>query len=192
VRRLFSFAREEEQVITGKRTFLRSPRLSDQSEWAALRQRSRAFLEKWEPSWQPDEFSRAAFRFRLRVYAQRARDDQSYTFFIFNRETQAMMGGLSLSHVRRGVSQSATLGYWMGLPYAGQGYMKDALLAVIAAGHPLFGLHRLEAACIPHNHASRHLLLACGFDQEGYARSYVKIAGRWEDHLLFGRSVDGA
>ena len=192
MRGLFSFAREEEQVITGQRTYLRAPRLSDQAEWTALRQRSRAFLEKWEPTWQPDEFSRAAFRFRLRVYSQRARDDQSYTFFIFNRQTHAMIGGLSMSHVRRGVSQSATLGYWMGLPFAGQGYMKDALLAVIAAAYPLFGLHRLEAACIPHNDRSRKLLLACGFDQEGYARSYVKIAGRWEDHLLFGRSVDEA
>jgi len=190
VKRLFSFAREEEQVITGQRTYLRPPRLSDQSEWATLRMRSREFLEKWEPTWQPDEFSRAAYRFRLRVYSQRARDDQSYSFFIFNRETNALMGGLSLSHVRRGVSQSATLGYWMGLPFAGQGYMRDALMAVVAAAYPMFGFHRLEAACIPHNHRSRQLLMACGFDQEGYARSYVKIAGRWEDHLLFGRTVD--
>lgn len=190
MKRLFSFAREEEQVIMGQRTYLRPPRLSDQNEWAALRQRSRGFLEKWEPTWQPDEFSRAAYRFRLRVYAQRARDDQSYSFFIFNRETNAMMGGLSLSHVRRGVSQSATLGYWMGLPFAGHGYMKDALMAVVTAAYPVFGFHRLEAACIPHNHRSRQLLMSCGFDQEGYARSYVKIAGRWEDHLLFGRVVD--
>nr|WP_196504988.1 GNAT family protein [Aestuariivirga litoralis] len=189
---MFSFAREEEQVITGKRVFLRPPRLSDQSEWALLRQNSRAHLERWEPTWSPDEFTRSAFRFRLRVYAQRAQDDQSYSFFIFNRETGAMMGGLTISHVRRGVSQSASLGYWMGLPFAGQGLMKDALLAVVQAAYPVFGLHRLEAACIPHNHRSRQLLLSCGFDQEGYARSYVKIAGRWEDHLLFGRVVDGA
>jgi len=51
-------------------------------------------------------------------------------------------------------------------------------------------LHRLEAACIPVNLASIRLLTKCGFRQEGLARRYLKINGRWEDHLLFGRLAD--
>jgi [ribosomal protein S5]-alanine N-acetyltransferase len=154
-----------------------------------LRQQSRDFLEKWEPSWSADEFSRTGFRYRLRVYSSRALEDQAYAFFIFDLETHALVGGLTLSHLRRGVSQSATLGYWIGENFSRQGYMTDAIKAVVQEARTRFGLHRLEAACLPRNEASRRLLVKCGFEAEGYARDYVKIAGAWEDHLLFGMIV---
>ena len=177
-------------TLRGKKTFLRPPQASDFEAWSRLRQESRAFLEKWEPSWSIDEFSPAAFRQRVRIYQRREMDDEGYTFFVFDARNGQLVGGLSLSHIRRGVSQSATLGYWMGEAHAGQGYMKDAILAVVAAAAPVFGLHRLEAACLLHNDASRHLLLKCGFAPEGLAKAYVKIAGEWEDHLLFARITD--
>ncbi|MDE2384494.1 MAG: GNAT family N-acetyltransferase [Alphaproteobacteria bacterium] len=173
-------------ALQGQKVILRAPEPGDFEAWSALRQKSRGFLEKWEPTWSPDEFSRFAFRARVRIYDQRARADEGYTFFIFDRKAGALVGGISLSHVRRGVSQSATLGYWMGQPFARQGYMKDAIQTLIRAADASFGLHRLEAACLPHNEPSRRLLLSCGFQPEGYAKSYVRIAGKWEDHLLFG------
>jgi [ribosomal protein S5]-alanine N-acetyltransferase len=176
--------------IPGRKSYLRTPSAEDFEAWVALRQVSRAFLEKWEPIWAADEFSRSAFRQRIRIYEQRAREDEGYNFFIFGNGSHDLLGGISLSHVRRGVSQSATLGYWMGAPYAGKGFMKDALATLIGAAHSRFGFHRIDAACLPHNDVSRHLLLKCGFQQEGYAKAYAKIAGRWEDHLLFGRNVD--
>ena len=184
---LFFFGKGTNQnALQGERVCLREPEFSDFDEWSELRQRSRAYLEKWEPTWAEDEFSRFAFRHRIRVYAQRARDDESYAFFIFDKQNNRLLGGVTLSHVRRGVSQSATLGYWIGEKYAGQGFMKDALRTLIGVAGPRFGFHRLEAACLPHNDRSRHLLLTCGFEPEGYAKSYVKIAGQWEDHQLFG------
>ncbi len=185
---LFFFGKGNEQpALQGDRIFLREPEFGDFDAWADLRQASRAFLEKWEPTWAQDEFSRAAFRQRIRIYSQRARDDDGYAFFIFEKNSHHLLGGVTLSHVRRGVSQSATLGYWMGAPYAGKGLMRDALGAVLVAASSRFGFHRLEAACLPHNDRSRRLLLACGFELEGMAKSYVKIAGRWEDHLLFAK-----
>ncbi len=170
----------------GERVYLREPEIGDFKEWADVRQRSRAYLEKWEPTWAADEFSRFAFRQRIRVYAQRARDDEGYAFFIFDKQSNQLLGGLTLSHVRRGVSQSATLGYWIGEEFAGRGLMKDAIRALLAVAAARFSLHRLEAACLAHNERSRHLLLACGFEPEGFAKSYVKIFGRWQDHQLFG------
>ena len=179
-----------EEAIHGRKVSLRSPRMTDFEEWVMLRKNSRAYLEPWEPIWPEDEFSRRAFRQRVSVYNERAAHDDGHSFFVFDKNTGALVGGLTLSHIRRGVSQSGTLGYWMGQSYAGQGMMKDSILALASVAQARFGLHRLEAACIPRNDRSRHLLLACGFQPEGYAQAYVKIAGIWEDHLLFGRLVD--
>ena len=179
-----------EEAIAGAKSSLRRPRTADFDQWKALRLNSRAFLEPWEPTWPDGEFSRWAFRHRVSAFNERATNDEGHSFFVFDRASGVLVGGLTLSHIRRGVSQSGSLGYWMGEPYAGKGYMKDAILALISVAKDRFGLHRLEAACIPRNEASRLLLLACGFEAEGYAKAYVKIAGHWEDHLLFGRVVD--
>ncbi len=95
------------------------------------------------------------------------------------------MGGLSFGHVRRGVSQAATLGYWMGEPYAGKGHMTRAARAACAYAFEKRGFHRIEAACLPTNEPSKRLLERVGFKQEGYARSYLNINGQWRDHLLY-------
>jgi ribosomal-protein-alanine N-acetyltransferase len=187
---LFLFAKPSATApLIGAKCYLRAPEQSDFAAWVSLRQKSRAFLEKWEPSWTAEEFSRVAYRYRLRVYGARALEDQAYAYFIFDSATHELVGGLTLSHVRRGVSMAATLGYWVGEPFARKGYMTDAIRCVIGAARGQLGLHRLEAACIPRNEASRKVLLKCGFEAEGYARQYVKIAGVWEDHLLFGLIV---
>jgi [ribosomal protein S5]-alanine N-acetyltransferase len=180
-----------DEAIHGEKVLLRYPRMADFEAWKALRLSSRAFLEPWEPTWTEDEFTRRSFRNRVSVYSARAESDEGYSFFLFEKATGALAGGMTLSHVRRGVSQAATLGYWMGQPFAGRGLMKDGLMALLACASGRWGLHRIEAACIPTNEPSRRLLLACGFEAEGFAKAYVKIADRWQDHLLFGRLVDG-
>src|SRR5690606_8353507 len=106
-------------------------------------------------------------------------------FHILRREDNALLGGITLSNVRRGVAQAGTLGYWIGRPYARQGFMSEALAAVVNYGFEQQGLHRLEAACLPTNEASRRALLRTGFREEGYARRYLRIHGEWQDHLLF-------
>ena len=100
------------------------------------------------------------------------------------------MGGCTLTNVRRGVTQSAAVGYWIGAPYARQGYMYSALKLIRPFVFELLGLHRLEAACIPENEASRKLLLKVGFREEGRARRYLQINGEWRDHILFALLED--
>ena len=73
----------------------------------------------------------------------------------------------------------------MGQPYAGRGYMSRAVRAAAGFVFGTLRLHRLEAACLPHNEASMHLLGSVGFRKEGYARAYLRINGRWQDHVLF-------
>ena len=87
--------------------------------------------------------------------------------------------------MRRGVSETASLGYWVGEPFARQGYMTRALPLVLDFSFDRLRLHRVEAACLPTNMPSRSLLTRAGFHQEGYARQYLCIAGKWQDHLLF-------
>jgi ribosomal-protein-alanine N-acetyltransferase len=174
-------------AITGKGVFMRMPVASDFPEWATLRERSRDFLAPWEPIWPPDDLTRAAFRRRLRRYAEDQRSDQAYAFLIFRSEDSALVGGLTLANIRRGVAQAGSIGYWIGQPYANHGYMTAAVRALIPFCFGSLRLHRLEAACIPTNKPSIALLEKCAFQREGYARGYLCINGAWQDHLLFAR-----
>ncbi len=171
--------------LTGRKTRLRPPVAADFEAWAALREASRAFLTPWEPIWPHDDLTKPAFRRRLRRYGQDMRDDRAYPFFIFDRATGALIGGVTLSNVRRGVAQACALGYWAGEAHAGKGFVSDAVRAVLPFCFDTLRLHRVEAACIEDNEASQHVLHACGFRREGVARSYLRIQGRWRDHLLF-------
>ena len=87
--------------------------------------------------------------------------------------------------MRRGVSETASLGYWVGETFARQGYMTAALPLILDFSFDRLRLHRVEAACLPSNIPSRSLLVRAGFRQEGYARQYLCIEGKWQDHLLF-------
>jgi len=178
---------EPATTIVGDGVELRAPSMADYAEWAELRARSRDFLTPWEPTWPADDLARGAFRRRLRRYADDQRADLAYAFLLFRTNDSVLLGGLTLANVRRGVAQAATLGYWMGAPYAGQGYMTAALHAVLPFAYGALRLHRVEAACIPTNRASIHLLEKTGFEREGLAREYLCINGVWQDHLLFGR-----
>ena len=182
---IFSVIGRRDLPIKGEGLYLRASEMRDYVEWAELREKSRSFLTPWEPLWPIDDLSRASFRFRVRRHAEDMARDEAYSFFIFRDEDDALMGGLSFGHVRRGVSQAATLGYWMGEPYAGKGHMTRAVRAACAYAFEKRGFHRIEAACLPNNEPSKRLLERVGFKQEGYARSYLNINGQWRDHLLY-------
>jgi [ribosomal protein S5]-alanine N-acetyltransferase len=172
-------------VIDAERVSLRTPQMSDYPAWAELRAASRDFLTPWEPLWAADELSRSSFRRRVRHYLRDLREDMGYALFIFSTTDGALVGGLTLCNVRRGVTQACTLGYWTGAPYARQGYMTAAVRAVIPFVFDSLELHRLEAACLPSNTASIKLLERTGFGHEGLARRYLRINGVWQDHLLY-------
>ena len=181
---------DAEAEIHGQQVFLRHPTMGDYASWAELRAMSRQHLTVWEPQWARDELTRSAFRRRLRQYQRELRDDQGYTFFILRHRDAVLLGGLSISNIRRGVAQAASLGYWMGAPHIRKGYMTDAVKAVLPFAFATLGLHRLEAACLPHNGASARVLEKSGFRREGTARRYLKINGVWQDHHLFALLQD--
>ncbi|MGP0092551.1 MAG: GNAT family N-acetyltransferase [Xanthobacteraceae bacterium] len=177
-------------ALAGEGVVLRPPQMTDYASWAGLREISRDFLTPWEPTWPADDLTRAAFRRRLKRYAEDQRTDQAYAFFLFRREDEELIGGLTLANIRRGVAQAGSLGYWMGAPFVRRGYMTAAVQALIPFTFSTLRLHRLEAACIPTNAASIRLLEKTGFSREGYAHEYLCINGIWQDHLLYARLQD--
>ena len=95
----------------GHGLLLRAPQISDFPQWAQLRERSRAYLTPWEPIWPSDDLTRAGFRRRLRRYAEDIAADRSYPFIVFRESDGAMIGGVTLANVRRGIVQAGTIGY---------------------------------------------------------------------------------
>jgi ribosomal-protein-alanine N-acetyltransferase len=172
--------------LTGEGVRLRPPKWADYGEWSALRSASRAFLQPWEPTWAEDDLTRAAFRRRLATYQRDIDAGVAFPFFVFREADGLLVGAITLSNVRRGVAQMASVGYWIGQPYARSGHTLASVRAVCRFAFEQLGLHRVEAACIPTNEASAGVLLKAGFEEEGFAKAYLKIDGDWRDHRLFG------
>ncbi len=171
--------------IETERLTLRPPAHADFRAWASLRRDSEDFLTKWEPTWAPDHLSRKAFTNRV-YWAQRTTANGSaLPLFLVRREDDALLGAITLDNIRRGPAQAGTLGYWIGQSHARQGYMREAIEAVVHHAFHRLDLSRIEAACLPENAPSRGLLQSCGFKYEGVAQSYLQIAGRWRTHVLY-------
>ena len=174
-----------EAALETRALYLRPPQMRDWRAWAELRALSREYLSPWEPTWPSDALTRSAFRRRIRRQLRDGQDDIGYAFFLFRRSDDALLGGVTLSNVQRGAAQSCSVGYWIGRPFARQGHMSEALTGLLGHCFGPLDLHRVEAACMPENEASRRLLEKCGFRCEGHARAYLRIAGAWRDHLLY-------
>ena len=176
---------DHEPELSGVGVRLRVPQMSDYAAWAELRANSREHLQPFEPQWARDELTRSAFRRRLKHYQREAREDQGYALLMFGIGDASLLGGVTLSTIRRGVSQTASLGYWIGARHARRGHMTEAVRAVLPFAFETLRLHRLEAACLGANTASIRVLEKTGFRREGHARRYLKINGVWQDHVLF-------
>ena len=178
------FKRRSVSILTA-RLSLRLPEHRDFREWAKLRHQSRAFLSPWEPIWAADHLSRASFTNRV-YWSQRAvKNGNAVPLFVFHKEAGQLVGAITLDNIRRGPSQVGTIGYWVGQQYARQGFMSEAIIAMVAHAFGALDLSRVESACLPDNLASRGVLEKAGFKYEGVAQSYIQINGRWRNHVLY-------
>ncbi len=171
--------------IETDRLSLRPPQHVDYSGWSELRRHSVGFLSPWEPSWAGDHLSRRSFTNRVYWAHRSIRNETALPLFLFRREGGELVGAITLDNIRRGPAQSATLGYWIGQPFARQGYMREAIEGLVHHAFHRLDLSRVEAACLPENAASRGVLEKSGFKYEGVAQSYLQIAGRWRNHVLY-------
>jgi len=179
------FLRRRTVRLETERLTLRLPQHSDFGAWVELRSGSAGFLQPWEPTWAADHLSRKGFTNRV-YWAQRAAaQETALPLFLFRRADGALVGAITLDNIRRGPAQAGTTGYWVGEPFARQGFMREALQAVVHHAFHSLDLSRIEAGCLPENHASRGVLEKSGFKYEGVAQSYLQINGRWRNHVLY-------
>jgi ribosomal-protein-alanine N-acetyltransferase len=180
-----SLAPRRKLRITTDRLLLRLPEHRDFRQWSGLRANSASFLMPWEPTWSTDHLTRRAFATRVRWAIRAAAQGTALPLFLIRQEDDALIGAITLDQIRRGPAQAATIGYWVGQPFARQGYMRETLRAVVNHAFTEMDLSRVEAACLPENAASRGVLERSGFKYEGVAQSYLQINGRWRNHVLY-------
>lgn len=171
--------------IDTQRLVLRPPAHVDFQAWAALREQSAEFLTPWEPMWAQDHLSKKNFTNRVHWAQRSINAGNAVPLFLFERASGRLIGAITLDNIRRGPAQAGTLGYWVGIDFKRQGFMREAIEAVVHYAFQHMDLSRIEAACLPENAASRGVLEKSGFKYEGVAQSYLQINGRWRTHVLF-------
>lgn len=173
-------------LIPTLRLILAPARRADFQDWARLRRESRSYLEPWEPLWPRDALSRRDWNRRLSAWTSAWKAGTGYVFLSRRQADNVLTGGLSLTQVRPWPAESASLGYWQGAGFEGQGYMREAVTALCSWAFSDLGLKRIEAGIVPENTRSRQVLISAGFAEEGLAASYLEINGMRRDHILFG------
>ncbi|HEY5188949.1 MAG TPA: GNAT family protein [Solirubrobacteraceae bacterium] len=156
------------------RVFLRPPARGDRDEFTSLMRSSRSFHSPWATAPTDDD--------RFAAYLADARRADFEAMLVCRREDNAIVGFFNLSQIVRRGFQNAYLGYAVGKPFAGQGYMRDGLELVLRHAFANLRLHRVEANIQPTNTRSLALAQGAGFRREGFSPRYLKIGGRWRDH----------
>ena len=176
--------------ITGQKVILRPPQYSDWKAWADERKKNKLYLQPWEPLWSINELERSSFVKRVRMFERLSHNDQAYSFLIFTSDNEDFIGEVNISNVQRGIIQSCSIGYWIAKDCEGKGMMSESLELVKEFIFNELKLHRIEAACLPHNMPSLKVLLKNGFIKEGTARKLLKINDKWQDHTVLSFILD--
>jgi [ribosomal protein S5]-alanine N-acetyltransferase len=173
----------------GLRVYLRAPRPSDAACFLAAVKASRRLHGAWVQP--PSTVARyAAFVHRC---GRSAANDASAThvgFIVCRCADDAIVGVFNIGEIVRGLFKSAYLGYYAFAPHAGEGYMAEGLELVLRVAFRRLKLHRVEANVQPANSRSLALVRSAGFVREGFSRRYVRIAGRWRDHVRMALLVE--
>lgn len=183
----------ELRTIAGPRVVLRPLKASDFKAWSTVRQRSRDWLEPWEPLPDPGIPDAAhdleAFRARCGAWERQRHFDSAYGFGIFLHDG-TFVGEVSLGSVQRGPFQSAFAGYWVDEAMAGQGLVPEGMVLLLRYAFEDLGLHRVEVAIVPRNRASRRVAEKLGLREEGVALGFLQIRGVWEDHVRYAITAE--
>ncbi|HET7544219.1 MAG TPA: GNAT family protein [Polyangiaceae bacterium] len=156
------------------RVYLEAPSRRREAEFLQRVKASRKLHRPWLIAPQTSE--------HFRDLLTRARKPSWQSYFVCLIETGELVGVINLNEIVRGLFQSAYLGYYAFVPFAGAGYMTEGLSLVLDQAFGPLGLNRLEANVQPRNKRSSRLISRLGFRLEGFSPRYLKIGGRWCDH----------
>jgi ribosomal-protein-alanine N-acetyltransferase len=173
--------RKNSPVLMGKRVHLRPPRRKDQKTFIAQARASRPLHRGWVQA--PE--TPLAFDAYVARYGTTSPVPRHAGFLVVRNDDDALAGVVNFSEIVRGVFHSAYVGYYAFEPLAGDGYMAEGFVLALEFAFRRLKLHRIEANVQPGNRRSLALVERLGFEREGYSRRYVKIGGRWRDHVRF-------
>ena len=172
---------------------LRLPRESDRTEFVRVYQRSWSLYEPWVPQPPMGQTFEQMFDHTLARSDAGLKDGSGYRFFAF-LPNGVLATRVSLFHIVRDAGQRAVISWQVNAELAGQGYTSEAVWALLDfafAPQPIgLGLHRVQADVIPQNAPSICVAEKSGFRREGYAKAYLKIAGKWQDHIIFAKLAE--
>jgi [ribosomal protein S5]-alanine N-acetyltransferase len=180
------------RVVTPRLT-LRPPRTTDVPEMRRALRQNDSHLRPWSVAPASGEDTASLTSVSRGVLRQRRewKQGQAYVFMITTRENErTIIGRIAFGGVLRGAFQNAYLGYWIDADYQGRGLMTEAVSAATTFAFASIGLHRVQAAVMPRNTPSQHVLEKVGYRREGLAVRYLCIAGAWEDHLIFAMTAE--
>lgn len=165
--------------------YIRRLELDDAQSWLDLRRKNYDFRSQFIPML-PDRYS--SLNEQRKVIEQVIENWEKglgYGFGVFLSTHHQLIGRVNLNHVVRGAWDNCLIGYFIDQELNGRGYATEAVRQAVDFAFHQVGLHRVEAAVLPFNKASIRVLEKCGFRKEGYAKHYLKLNGKWEDHLIY-------
>ncbi|MEM9713187.1 MAG: GNAT family protein [Actinomycetota bacterium] len=179
--------------LVSRRLELRGLTSADWEQWSRVRERSRDWLERWEPLRAPGTLDpardRSAFTSRCAARERERQLGTGYAFGMFLRDGR-FLGEININNVLRSAFMSAHVGYWVDESHAGQGYVPEGLVSVFSFAFDHAKLHRLQISIIPRNRSSRRVVEKLGIRDEGTALRYLLINGVWEDHIRYAITAE--
>ena len=163
--------------------------LDDVAELTALAVANREFLAPTNPVAADHAFTPVGQRTMVETALDRHESDQMLPHVILDADG-AIVGRINLNSIVRGAAQCASVGYWVSEDRNGRGIATAAVASIVTVGFTELGLHRVQGETLPHNTASQRVLERNGFERIGYAPQLLRLAGRWQDHVLFQRLND--
>ncbi len=169
---------------TGERVYIRSFELTDAEEKLAMLIKNKDFFQLYSPTKNEDYYTLEVQKTGIQNLIKEQEEGQRYGFGIFSKDTDALIGSVTLSWIARGALQSCYIGYELDQAQNGKGYMTEAVKLTVDFAFQELQLHRIEAGVMPRNIGSIRVLEKAGFHKEGIAIENVKINGKWEDHQI--------
>lgn len=172
-------------VLETERLYLKMLDGTRAKDVANYYKRNRSFLKKWESSKRDDFFSAEYHESLLNLEKNEIENGTRLKLWIYLKEKDSLIGYINFGNIIRGSFESSYLGYKLDDSFKNKGYMTEALRKAIDYYFSVLKLHRIEVNMMPSNLPSQKVVQKLGFAKEGLAKKYLKINGKWEDHIHF-------
>jgi ribosomal-protein-alanine N-acetyltransferase len=159
---------------------------TDAEPLADVLRRNRKAMAALEPKRPEAYFSAKGQRAIIQDALRRYEEGVSFPRVILGPD-DSVVGRINLNEIVRGPSLKGVLGYYVDEAHQGRGLASTAVAEVVNLAFQRLGLHRIEAATRLDNAPSQRVLEKNDFTRFGVARDYLRLAGRWHDHVLYER-----